>query len=305
MAQDILELNGTQYELGAKAENVSYNNSVSGMTATNVKDALDEIAARPQGGGGGGTYAPFAGKKMAVIGDSYTAMGAGSTGWFDVMCRILGATMQCNTAVSGGHWFGYIFTDQNAPLSTYPQAEKLVSEVGNNHPDYILVTLGLNDLANDADSYLYGNDKVDLGQIVYPAQHDGNELNHFDLTTEPYSFTAGVQATLTYLKRHFPNAIIKIGWTPSGLSERGFLYPAQGKDPWQVFHSYLDRLQDLAMMYGVDYIDTISCGISYWLTEDFEAYSVDTRPGHVNTHPNDAARQRIGEYMARLMLGNL
>lgn len=51
MAQDILELNGTEYELGAKAENVSYNNTDSGMTATNVKAALDELAARPQGGG--------------------------------------------------------------------------------------------------------------------------------------------------------------------------------------------------------------------------------------------------------------
>lgn len=52
MAQDILELNGTEYELGAKAENVSYNNTASGMTATDVQSALDELAARSQGGGG-------------------------------------------------------------------------------------------------------------------------------------------------------------------------------------------------------------------------------------------------------------
>ena len=297
MAQDILELNGTQYELGAKAENVSYNNSVSGMTATNVKAALDELAARSQGGGGSGTYAPFAGKKMAVIGDSFTAMGAGSTGWFDVMCRILGATMQRSTAVSGGAWHG------QDSLSAYQQAQNLVAAVGNNHPDYILIVMGVNDINNDSDFYRFATDGVDLGSIVYTNQHDGNELSRFDLTATPYSFTAGVQATLTYLKRHFPNAIIKIGWTPSGMQfmANGFLYTGENKDPWQIFHSYIQRLKDLADMYGVNYIDTLHCGISWWLTEDWENYMVSNE----NNHPNEDARQRIGEYMARIMLSNL
>lgn len=292
MAQDILNLNGTDYELGAKASSVSYDNTNSGMNATNAQAAIDELKASV------GSSTPYVGKTIAVIGDSFTAMGAGSTGWFDVMCRALGATMQSNEADSGGAWHG------NDGVSAYQQAQDLVTHVGNNHPDYILIVMGVNDINNDSDFYRFKDpDGVDLGNIVYTNQHDGNELSQFDLTTSPYSFTAGVQATLTYLKKHFPNAIIKIGWTPSGMQfmANGFRYPGENKDPWQIFHSYVQRLKDLADMYGVDYINTLHCGISWWVTEDFEEYMVDNN----NYHPNEAARQRIGEYMARLMLSNL
>lgn len=311
MAQDILELNGTEYELGAKAENVSYNNSVSGMTATNVKAALDELAARPQGGGGSGTYAPFAGKKMAVIGDSFTAGG----NWFSQMCTLLGATMQSNEALSGGAWHG------NDSVSAYKQAQSLVSHVGSNHPDYILIVMGVNDINNDTDFYKpfpSTVDNVDLGTIAYPTEPNGNEMGLFDLAATPYSFTAGVQATLTYLKKHFPNAIIKIGWTPSGMQylANGFIFKnGLVSDPWQVFHSYIQRLKDLSDMYGVDYIDTLHCGISWWVTEDFNAYTkcgagespIDPNTGkHVSdNHPSSAGHARIAQYMARLMLGNL
>ena len=48
------ELNWNGTEIGAKASNVKYNNSSSGMEATNVQQAIDELK-RTGGGGGGGS----------------------------------------------------------------------------------------------------------------------------------------------------------------------------------------------------------------------------------------------------------
>lgn len=43
---------GVDSPLGALAENVTYDNTESGLNAANAQEAIDELAARPQGGGG-------------------------------------------------------------------------------------------------------------------------------------------------------------------------------------------------------------------------------------------------------------
>lgn len=239
---------------------------------------------------------PYEGSLIAVIGDSFTASGE----WFNRMCANLGATAGLNTARSGAAW-----CNKDESLSAYKQAQEMASFYSGSSasPDVILVVMGVNDINNDNDFYRFATDKVDLGRFVYTSSHDGNEVASLDLTGSPYSFTAGIQATLITLKKSFPNAIIKIGFTPSGMQYivNGFRYPTDGFDPAEVLEKYLKRIEFCAHQYGVQYIDTLSCGISWWLTEDWNQYIKSSN----DNHPSAAGMVRIADYMSRLLLNNL
>lgn len=259
-----IKVNGTAHQIGADAENVSYGN-------TNVKAVLDNLDGSSE----------LAGKSFAVLGDSFTALGAGTDGWFDVMCAKLGAVKLANRAGSGARWSG-------STGSATSQANALVSQLGATNPNYIIAVFGVNDINNDQSFSPYTNE-VTLGDISYNGT--------FDLTGEPHSVTAGLQSAITTLKRNFPNSIIKIGWTPSGIQQISTYLATH----WSVFKSYTDRIKDVCAMYGVDYIDTLACGCSPYISEDVTNYM----NGANDHHPNPAGRQRIGEYMARIMLSNL
>lgn len=259
-----IKVNGTAHQIGADAENVSYGNS-------NVKTVLDNLGGSPE----------LAGKSFAVLGDSFTALGQGVDGWFDVMCTNLGAVKLANKSGSGARWSG-------STNSATSQANALVSSHSTNHPDYIIAVFGVNDINNDHD-FNPNTSAVTLGSISY----NGN----FDLSSTPASVTAGLQSAISILKKNFSDSIIKIGFTPSGVQ----YITAYLSSHWSVYKSYIERMKDVCAMYGVDYIDTLACGCSAYISEDVTNYMA----GGSDHHPSSAGRQRIGEYMARIMLSNL
>lgn len=215
-------------------------------------------------------------KGFGVIGDSFSAPGT----WQNKMCQILGASLKSNKAVSGGAWHG---TDN---LSAYYQAGKLI-ETGVQF-DYILCTLGTNDIAHWS--------TYTLGDIV----------NSETIGTEPGnvnpngSITGGIQATLIRLKNAFPNAIIKIGYTPAGYIHDAFNSIAN-------VEALCNRLKELSHIYGVGYIETRDCGICPWMEADLHAYTGTTTDSvwTATGHPSGAGQTRIGQYMARIMMSNL
>lgn len=255
MAKKNFNWNGT--DIGTRAEYVDYDNASSGMSATNVQDAIDEL--HENGGGGGASY-PLGNKKFAVIGDSFSAGG----GWITKMCTLLMAGTRTNKAVSGGGWSG------SSSASAYGQAQDLADDGVT--PDYILCVLGTNDV----------NNSVQLGTLV-----NTETIANLDLTT----VTGGAQATLITLKNAFPNAIIKIGYTPAGYIHDAFSSISSSD-------ALCQRLKEIANYYGVGYIETRPCGICPYMAADAAAYVS-------GGHPTGAGQNRIGEYMARIMLNNL
>lgn len=153
----------------------------------------------------------------------------------------------------------------NAP----DQADRLISS--GSTPDYILCFLGVND----------ANNTMPLGNIVY-----SNNIAELESST----FTGGVQRALNKLMNAFPSAVIKIGWTPAGQSFTGTLDVSQ----------YINRLKDLSIVYGVQFVETRYCGISPYINADADYYEYGTGGGH----PTATGQTRIGEAMARIMVSN-
>ena len=196
--------------------------------------------------------------KICVIGDSFTAPST----WVNLMCEKLGAYKIANHAVSGGS-----FSDHDGvPKTAYEQAQEMVAN--SEMPDVILVTLGTNDCNNNRT----------IGDISY-----SNDISTFDLTT----FTGGLQACINYLANNYPTAKIYVGWTPMGG-----LY-STSNDPTP----YIARMQTVCMAYGVQYIETRTCGVSPLVTAHADCFEGGVNGGH----PTDSGQQRIGEYMTRLM----
>lgn len=244
--------------------------------ATAEQDGLmpKEIAALFGGDVSGDDAASLKLKTFAFIGDSFSAPGS----WQSTMCSILGAMLKKNKAVSGGAWCG---TDS---VSAYAQAQALVTDAAN--PDYILCLLGTNDIAN----------RVTLGDIA-----DSETIGTATGNVNPSgSITGGIQATLITLKRAYPNAIIKIGYTPAGYIHDAFNSIAN-------VEALCNRMKELAHIYGVGYIETRDCGICPWMEADLHAYTGSTSGGEWRGtgHPSGAGQTRIGQYMARIMLSNL
>lgn len=180
--------------------------------------------------------------------------------WDSVMCANLKAASRWNHAVSGGR-----FSDADGvPKTAYEQAQEMVTN--GNTPDVILITMGTND----------ANNSITIGDIV-----QSNSISDFDLTT----YTGGIQACLNYLQNNFPNAIIYVGWTPMG----GLVNGTKAE--------YITRMQEVCLMYGVEYIETRTCGVTRFSDVYAECYESGTNGGH----PTVVGQQKIGAYMTRLM----
>lgn len=204
---------------------------------------------------------PFASKNFCFIGDSFTE----ARGWCEAMVDIVRCTLERNVARSGGRWS---YNADAVGISAYEQAQTLVSEARS--PDVILVTMGCNDAANG----------VTLGEIVL-----GNDISAFDTAT----YTGGMQACLNYLQNNFPDAIIFVGWTPAG-----------GNCNWStpdVVSPYIERMKEVCLIYGVEYIETRTCGI----TKYSDAFADYWEGGINGGHPLSKGHARIGQYMARLI----
>ena len=180
--------------------------------------------------------------------------------WDSVMCANLKAASRWNHAISGAN-----FADaDDVPKTAYEQAQEMVTD--GNTPDVILITMGTND----------ANNSRTIGDIV-----QSNSISDFDLTT----YTGGMQACLNYLQNNFPNAIIYVGWTPMG----GLVNGTKAE--------YITRMQEVCLMYGVEYIETRTCGVTRFSDVYAECYESGTNGGH----PTGVGQQKIGAYMTRLM----
>ena len=179
--------------------------------------------------------------------------------WCNIMRENLKAANLWNHAVSGAN-----FSDvDGVPKTAYEQAQEMVTN--GNTPDVILIVMGTND----------ANNSRTIGDIV-----QSNSISDFDLTT----YTGGMQACLNYLQNNFPNAIIYVGWTPMvGLSAANA--------------EYITRMQEVCLMYGVEYIETRTCGVTRFSDVYAECYENGTNGGH----PTVVGQQKIGAYMTRLM----
>lgn len=198
---------------------------------------------------------PWADKKFAFIGDSFTAPGT----WCNIMRENLKAADGWNHAISGAN-FG---DADGVPKTAYEQAQEMVAN--GESPDVILIMMGTND----------ANNSRTIGDIV-----QSNSISDFDLTT----YTGGMQACINYLQNNFPNAIIYVGWTPmGGLSAANA--------------EYITRMQEVCLMYGVEYIETRTCGVTRFSDVYAECYEYGTNGGH----PTGVGQQKIGAYMTRLM----
>lgn len=178
--------------------------------------------------------------------------------WQSLMYENLLSVGVGNMAVSGGAWSDY----DGVPKTAYEQAQALVSSGAS--PDVILCTLGTNDAGNNRP----------LGEFV-----NSTDISSFDLTT----FSGGFQATINYLQNHFPDAIIYVGWTPMG----GLAFDTS---------AYIDKMKELCLRYGVEYIETRTCGI----TNISEIYADCFENGTSGGHPTAKGQQKIARYMARL-----
>ena len=201
----------------------------------------------------------WGGKSFCFIGDSFSAPGT----WQNEMCDRLMAVYTANPSVSGGRW-----SDTADPACAYEQAQSLVS--GGYAPDVIFCMLGAND----------GGNAVTLGNIV-----ESTDIADFDLTT----YTGGMQACINYLQNNFPDAVIYVGWTPAGAN-CNFVSASAAE-------TYIERMKELCLMYGVEYLEVRTCGITKYSAAYAGCFEMGTGGGH----PTNAGHLKIGEYMARLI----
>lgn len=273
----------TPREIIVRAENVLYDNTNTGDKGDNVKTALDNIVGRvasiEQNGGGGGSVAPtsYAGKKFAVIGDSFSSPNE----WQTVMCQLLGATLIKNGAQAVGAADGSRFGGADSNKWGYTRAQELFTHCSNNNvtPDYILICLGTNDIAN-----MRGSGST-LGSVVYDAE--AGDIGD-TLVIDNSHLTAGMQATILYLKDKFPNAKIMVGPTPAGNLHSG----ESLLDTYRP--SFLRRLQDVCLMYGLQWLDC------YYACIDYYGVTADSQ-FNKGAHPTSDGRKLIGNFMAGLL----
>ena len=253
------------------------------IKATSERDGLmpkEIMALFGDEGSVGGSEVSLKLKTFGFIGDSFSASGT----WQSTMCSDLGAISSSNKSIDGCSWWG------TGTQCAYYRAGELIS-TGRQY-DYILCVLGTNDIAH------WNNNNPDrqLGDIVISETIGTEEGN----VNPNGSITGGIQATLIRLKNAFPNAIIKIGYTPAG-------YIHDAYDTLYKVYQLIDRLKELSHIYGVGYIETRDCGICKWMEADLHAYTgrVDDGVWSPNGHPSGAGQIRIGHYMARIMMSNL
>jgi len=293
------KLNWDGTDIGTNAAWTEYDNSESGLSSGNVQDAIDEVVELIGDTPSSGGYEPYRGLKLGVIGDSFTAQ----YDWLSVMNEQLKFGSIVNKAIIGCTWSK---NPQDHPTwEALSCARELYSAYtsANTSPDYIIALLGVNDTIAVALS----RGEV-VGNITYTnlALQSGNDeativsniKTHYGYDDgQDVSFTAGVQSTIAYLQLMFPNARIKIGWTPAG-QQYVRLY-------WSQVSPLVERLKELALMSGVQYIDTFNIGINPWLEDYRSIYEASYGGQNPNLHPSAAGAARIGDYMARILLNNL
>ena len=289
-----LFFNGTKVGV-ANADSIAYDNTDSGLDATTVQEAIDELS---HGIGSGGAN-PFAGKKIGIIGDSFTAGGS----WVNKMSVLLGAS-SVKKAISGGQWSYNSEKPYHSALSCARQLFSAYNQ-SSTQPDYIIALYGVND---------YGN-TIQVGSInfVSVSSQEGNTeeqiasniISAYNVSSG--AFSSGVQAAIAYMQLMFPNAIIMVGWTPTGQQymrtslARGGGWDNDvtvGQTTYYAANKYIKMLQQLALMHGVRYIDTFNCGINPWLEDHRSKYQSSATDAHPYT---EAAGTRIAQYMARLL----
>ena len=208
-----------------------------------------------------GVTTALSGKRFAFIGDSFTA----SDAWANRMCQRLGAIRRYSAAQSGARW-----SDTGNVNCAYEQAQAIVANGVD--MDYILCVLGVNDISNN----------IPLGNVVY-----SDAIGDMDLTT----ITGGMQACVSYLRNNMPNAVIKIGYTPAGQ----FYQPT-----YPDLSGIISRMQEVALLYGVDYIETRCLGLSKYIS----GQSAYWENGSLGGHPVGDGFNIIGDGMARVLLSN-
>lgn len=133
--------------------------------------------------------------------------------------------------------------------------------------------------------------------------------------------TGGMQATILYLRYYFPNADIIVGFTPAGLIHSGTIkgfvsgaiedltdgvYRTIDGVATKVTDRYnyefiIERLQQVADLYGIRYINTLTCGISPW-SEGTAKYIDGSHPSKVDNSDDDG-QTAIGRAMAKIVMG--
>lgn len=204
----------------------------------------------------------FANLNFVFIGDSFSSPGK----WQAEMQKSLNGTTLYNAAIDGCRWSN----SHSEETSAYYRAGRIIESVAVS-PDVIMCVLGVNDGANS----------VELGTVTY-----SNDYTTFDRAT----FAGGMQATIARLQNAYPNATIYVGWTPAG-----------GNCNWNTsaakVEEYIEIMREVCLMYGVEYIETRTCGISKYS----DAYAECWESGTAGGHPTDAGHTAIGKHMARIV----
>ncbi len=259
---------------------VNYDDEVDINDAT---DLIDYILTGDWGGGSGVQTADYyADKVFGVIGDSFTQ----ANKWQKRMCDNLGARLieagdVSVGGVSGGRYSG----DPETQSETFAikQAQNLYNFcVANNvTPDYILVCDGTNDLV---DMWSDGGNQFGLLDPYATVNDIGNTESAHGLIIDKAHKIAGMQATFLYLMDKFPDATILVSNTPGGW------FHSQGYDSW--VRCFEENLKMVCKFYGIEYLDAYYC---------VPVSAANTAGGH----PTDIGHQRIGDFMASLLLSRL
>lgn len=140
---------------------------------------------------------------------------------------------------------------------------------------------------------------------------DGTESNSPSTPTanklDTNYITGGMQATILYLRYYFPNADIIVGFTPAGLIHSGKVkgYVEGAVEDFESglynYEYVIKRLQQVADLYGIRYINTLTCGISPW-SEGTAKYSDGSHPTKVDNSDDDG-QTAIGRAMAKIVMG--
>lgn len=201
----------------------------------------------------------IAGMTVATIGDSFTSPGT----WQSVAAERTGCVIS-NVAQGGAR---YSYNPDAVGRSAYEQAATLSGNV-----DMVLITMGVNDL----------NNRIPLGEFT-----PTNDYMSVDTST----VAGGLQKAIGHIQNTYPDAIIKVGWTPSGGC---FLGPEDDVDGMTAV------IQGVCSRMGVKYIDTLTCGITKYTNAHLGCF----QDGADGGHPTPEGYRVIGEYMARKIIAD-
>lgn len=202
------------------------------------------------------------GKTIGIIGDSFTALG----NWPAEMAANLGATV-ISKALSAQS-----FHNQEG-RSAYKQAQLFVTDNPGVEFDAFIIAMGTNDQSQ-----------------TITAISDVNTLSQ--LTAEEIStYTGGMQACIMYLQEHYPNARILLGWTPAN----GYWSSGTYADYTAAMDLHVAKMKEVAEWYGIEYIETRTCGFTRKNTTAYSTYWGD------DNHPNTLGHHKIAQYMTMLM----